>query len=71
MEEVKIKTPFIKLDQLLKYSGVTVLGSEAKDIIISGDVLLNGNVVTQRGKKIIPGDIVEIKNHTTIKVIGD
>lgn len=61
-EIIKIKTEFIKLDQLLKWSEITSSGVEAKMLIINGDVKVNNEVETRRGKKIYVGDIVEYKN---------
>ena len=58
--KVKITTEFIKLDQLLKFAGAVSIGAEAKEIILSGQVLVNGEVCTMRGKKIRTGDIVSI-----------
>ncbi len=55
---VSIQTEFIKLDQLLKYAGVAFSGSDAKDLIWSGAVSVNGEVCQMRGKKIHPGDKV-------------
>lgn len=60
--EVKITTEFIKLDQLLKFSGAVAIGSEAKEIIASGGVKVNGEICTMRGKKIRPGDTINIYN---------
>lgn len=60
--EVKITTEFIKLDQLLKFSGAAAIGSEAKEIIASGGVKVNGEVCTMRGKKIRPGDTINVYN---------
>ena len=54
----KIKTEFIRLDALLKLSSVVETGGQAKWIIQEGQVLLNGEVCTQRGKKIRGGDVV-------------
>ena len=59
-EHVQITTEFIKLDSLLKVAGVVGTGGEAKDAIQSGDVTVNGEVCTMRGKKIRPGDVVEL-----------
>lgn len=64
--EVKITTEFIKLDQLLKFSGAAAIGSEAKEIIASGIVKVNGEVCTMRGKKIRSGDTVTINNKDII-----
>jgi ribosome-associated protein len=58
--KVKITTEFIKLDQLLKFAGAVSIGSEAKEIILSGQVSVNGEVCTMRGKKIRTGDIVSV-----------
>ena len=59
-ETVSIETEFIKLDSLLKLANVVGSGGEAKIIIQEGEVKVNGEVCTMRGKKIRPGDIVEL-----------
>jgi len=59
MNIVKIKTEFIKLDQLLKFANIVSTGGEAKIVIAEEEVMLNGEIVTQRGKKIRHGDIIE------------
>ncbi|ATD53752.1 S4 domain-containing protein YaaA [Clostridium chauvoei] len=61
MQEIKINTEFIKLDSFLKWCGVASLGSEAKIYVLEEMVKVNGEVCTQRGKKIRPGDIVEFE----------
>jgi len=58
MKEFKLKDDFIKLGQLLKATGLVQSGVEAKIVIQDGEVKVNGSVETQRGKKIVPGDIV-------------
>ena len=58
--KIKIDTEFIKLDSLLKLSGVAPTGGAAKIFVQDGEVKVNGEVVLQRGKKIHPGDKVEI-----------
>ena len=58
--KVQLKTEYIKLDQLLKFSGAVSIGSEAKEIILDGKVKVNGEVCTMRGKKIRPGDTVTV-----------
>ncbi len=67
MEEIintKIKTEFIKLDQLLKFSGLCDTGGFAKELIVSGEVTVNGEVCTMRGKKIRPGDEIKVREYT-------
>ena len=60
MERVGIHTDFIKLDALLKFAGLCETGGEAKERIQAGEVRLNGEVCTMRGKKCLPGDTVEL-----------
>ena len=59
-QRVAIATEFIKLDALLKFAGVTETGGEAKEAIQAGEVKVNGAVCTMRGKKLRPGDRVEL-----------
>ena len=59
IETVIIDTEFIKLDQLLKWANLTSSGVEAKMYILDGQVKVNGETETRRGKKIYPGDTVE------------
>ena len=54
--EVTITTEYIKLDSLLKLSGLCYTGGEAKEVVQEGKVLVNGEVCTQRGKKLREGD---------------
>ena len=58
-EQIQIDTEFIRLDSLLKLSGGAVTGGQAKVAIQGGQVLVNGEVCTQRGKKLRPGDTVD------------
>lgn len=58
--ELKIHTPFIKLDQLIKFAGITPTGGQAKEIIADGLCRVKGEVCTQRGKKIYSEDEVEV-----------
>ena len=59
-QEVKISTEFIKLDALLKFAGLTETGGEAKEAAQAGRVKVNGQVCAMRGKKLRPGDVVEL-----------
>jgi ribosome-associated protein len=68
VKEVKINTDIIKLDSFLKWSGAVSLGSEAKILIQDGQVKVNGEVETRRGKKLTKEDIVEF-NGETYKII--
>lgn len=58
--ELEIKTAFIFLGDLLKYATVSDSGGEAKQLIQSGYVQVNDDVVVQRKKKVFPGDVIKI-----------
>lgn len=58
LEICDIREDFIRLDALLKYAVVVETGGEAKQMIQDGEVTVNREVCTQRGKKIRTGDIV-------------
>ena len=59
IKEVSIQSEFIQLDDLLKFEGVVSTGGHAKFVIQGGEVLVNGEVCLQRGKKLRPGDKIE------------
>ncbi|MBQ3265390.1 MAG: RNA-binding S4 domain-containing protein [Ruminococcus sp.] len=59
MEIIKIKEEYIRLDNLMKFSGLCDTGGRAKYLIQNGEVKLNGETCTMRGKKIRPGDRIE------------
>ena len=61
-----IKTEFIKLDAFLKFAGLVGTGGEAKIRIQQGEVSVNGEVCTVRGKKLRPGDTVELLGKTAV-----
>ena len=67
-EKIKISTEFIKLDALLKFASLVGSGGAAKSLIQDGQVLVNGEVCTMRGKKIRPGDKVSLGgNEVTVE----
>ena len=51
-----ISTEFIKLEAAMKFAALTGTGGEAKELIQNGQVSVNGEVCTMRGKKLRPGD---------------
>ena len=59
-KEIKISTEFIKLEAFLKFAGAVSTGGEAKNLIQDSLVKVNGAVCTMRGKKLRPGDTVEL-----------
>lgn len=58
--KVEIDTAYIKLDQLLKFLSLASSGAEAKMIILDGEVKVNEDICFTRGKKIYPGDKIEV-----------
>ena len=62
MKEIKIDTEFIKLDSFLKWAAIVSSGAEAKILIQNGEVLVNGEVCTQRGKKLRTNDCVTFED---------
>ena len=67
MENVVIQTEFIKLQDMLKFANLVSTGGEAKERIQAGEVTVNGEVCTMRGKKIRPGDDVAFQGaHYTV-----
>ena len=60
MEAITITTEYIKLQDLLKFAAAVETGGEAKLVIQEGDVTVNGEVCTMRGKKCRAGDVIEL-----------
>ncbi|MBM6695148.1 RNA-binding S4 domain-containing protein [Pseudoflavonifractor capillosus] len=67
-DNITITTEFIKLDSLLKFSNAVATGGEAKQIVQDGLVKVNGETCTMRGKKIRPGDVVEVDGQLELTV---
>ena len=64
MQTVKIKDEYIKLGQVLKLARFVSSGVEAKEVILDGQVKVNGEVCLMRGKKIVAGDEVYFDGKT-------
>jgi ribosome-associated protein len=67
VEVVHLKDGYIKLGQALKAANLVESGADAKAVIQEGLVMVNGEVDTRRGKKLVEGDIVEY-NGNTVKI---
>ncbi|MFW5979477.1 MAG: RNA-binding S4 domain-containing protein [Halanaerobium sp.] len=61
MEEIKINSETINLDQFLKWANLVMSGGEAKHLIQAGEVEVNGEIELKRGKTLKAGDIVTLK----------
>ncbi|MBR3641301.1 MAG: RNA-binding S4 domain-containing protein, partial [Oscillibacter sp.] len=55
---------FIRLQDLLKFAGAVETGGEAKERIQAGEARVNGEVCTQRGRKLRPSDVAEFAGET-------
>lgn len=64
MEVIKLRDEYIKLGQALKAAGLVETGVDAKYAIEDGLVQVNGEVATQRGKKLHAGDVVSYDGET-------
>ena len=70
MEAIQISDDFIKLRQALKLAGLVSSGVEAKIVIQNGEVKVNGETDTRRGRKLYPQDTFEF-NGKTVMVVGE
>ena len=67
-ETVEITTEFITMDKLLKFSGVADTGGQAFLMVEDGIVKLNGKLVTEKRKKVFPGDVVNIDDQIELTI---
>lgn len=68
--DVAIRDEVIDLDQLLKLAGLVGSGGEAKYLIQSGEVCVNGEVEMRRRRKVRVGDVVSVTDAEEIRVTG-
>ena len=59
----------IKLDQFLKLTGIARTGGQAKLLVQTGMVLVNGAVETRRGRKLVDGDRVMVEDNEFVVVV--
>ena len=71
MKTIIIYTEFIKLQDLLKYANLVETGGMAKECVQCGEVTVNGEVCTMRGKKIRPGDVVSFEGQELTVAYAD
>lgn len=68
MEQVSIRTDSIKLDQFLKWANLAATGGEAKLLVQEGNVLVNGELETRRGRTLVPGDVIEVTGQEKVEI---
>ncbi len=61
-EIITISEEFIRLDNLLKFAGIAPTGGQAKYLIQNGEIKVNGEICTMRGKKMRLGDTAQFEN---------
>lgn len=69
METIEINSDVIQLDQLLKWAGIVDSGGQVRFMLDDNIIKLNGVLLTERRKKVHPGDVIEIMGTGTWKVI--
>ena len=67
---VAVELP-ITLGQFLKVAGLVATGGEAKHLVVSGHVLVNGEMERRRGRHLSTGDVVEIPNGDRVSVAAN
>lgn len=68
---VVISTEYIKLQDAMKFANIVYSGGEAKQLILDGQVKVNGEECTMRGKKLRPGDTFTFLNETYLITIHE
>ena len=68
MRQVEIHSEFITLGQLLKLAGLIGSGGESRDYLAEAQITLNGEPENRRGRKVRPGDVVEIEGQDRLEV---
>lgn len=68
MEVIKLRDEFIKLGQALKAANLVEDGVEAKYVIQDGEVMVNGEIDTRRGRKLYDGDVISFHGEE-IKIV--
>lgn len=70
MKQVEISTEYITLGAFLKLSDCVSTGGQAKFFLLENDVLINGEPDNRRGRKLYPGDKVEVEGFGAFTIIG-
>lgn len=68
-DEVPIRDASIRLGQFLKLADLVESGADAKPLIAAGGVRVNGEVDTRRGRQLVLGDVVSLRDGRAAKVV--
>ncbi len=69
-DDVPIRDRSIRLGQFLKLANLIDSGSDARPLLIQGQVLVNDEVETRRGRQLQPGDVVELAGRARARVVS-
>jgi ribosome-associated protein len=69
MTRILFDTPYITLAAFLKFSGAAATGGQAKELIATGQVTVNGVPCVQKGKKLYGGEMVSLLGDQTYEVV--
>ena len=70
MREVEIREGTIRLGQLLKLAGLAEHGADAKGLLEAGEVRVNDEIETRRGRQVRPGDLISL-GEEVVQVVAD
>ena len=70
MKKIVIHSGYIKLDQFLKLADCVSTGGMAKALLQEGHVQVNGEIEERRGRKLYPGDKIEVRDNGVFEVEG-
>jgi ribosome-associated protein len=70
MRDIEARDGMIRLGQLLKLAGEAGTGGEAKAILASGDVTVNGEPEARRGRQLHPGDVVGVGDGEPLRIVA-
>ena len=69
MRDLPVRDGEITLGQLLQFSGIVDTGGQAKQVLLSDEVLVNDEPEGRRGRKLHAGDTVEVTGHEPLRVV--
>jgi ribosome-associated protein len=69
MRDVPVRDGDIALGQLLQFAGVVDTGGQAKQLLVSDEVLVNNEPESRRGRKLHEGDLVEVTGHEVMRIV--
>ena len=71
MKQISINREFVELFKVLKFEALAASGGEAKALIASGEVMVNGELETRKRRKIRGGDVIELFGENYLVVAAD